>query len=70
MYQEFFAKYADSGVLALPLIGMFLFLIAFVAIVVWVTYGLKDSALPQYMATLPLNDDPSVAGMQEDCNDG
>ncbi len=70
MFQEYFARYADAGVLTLPMIGMFLFLVAFVAIVIWVGYGLRDSALPDYMAALPLNDDPSVAGMQEDCNDG
>jgi len=63
MYQEF---YATSDLMILPLIGMSLFLVAFIAILFWVIVGLRDSPLPRYMANLPLSDGPVVDENQEE----
>ena len=57
MYQEF---YADSHLLILPIIALGLFVASFLAILYWVVVHLRDSSLPEYMANLPLHDEPIV----------
>ena len=57
MYQEF---YANSHLMALPLIALSLFVGSFLAILYWVVVHLRDSSLPDYMAQLPLSDGPLV----------
>lgn len=59
MYQEF---YANSHLMALPLIALSLFVGSFLAILYWVFVHLRDSSLPEYMSQLPLSDGPTVDG--------
>jgi hypothetical protein len=66
MYQEF---YANSHLLALPVIALSLFVAAFVAILYWVVVQLRDSPMPDYMAHLPLSDGPVVSENQEESTD-
>ena len=69
MFQEFYSQYAQSDLMLLPLFAMGLFLLAFGAILYWVLVILRDSPLPEYMANLPLSDDPSLEGRQEASSD-
>jgi hypothetical protein len=67
MFRQLFA--ASESTL-LPLIGMFLLLTAFVAILYWVLVVLRNSPLPEYMANLPLSDGPlSERSQEESSND-
>ncbi len=62
MYQEFFA---DSTLLAWPMVGLAVFVLSFIAVILYVVYGLKDPDKRGHIAALPLEDEPVVVGGQQ-----
>lgn len=54
MFQEYFAR---SPLLAWPLVGLVLFLFAFVGVLVYVGVGLRDRRRVDRLAALPLEGD-------------
>lgn len=66
MYQEFYALYVNNQLLVLPIIALSLFVASFIAILYWVIVHLRDSPMPEYMANLPLSDEPIDDGSPEE----
>lgn len=54
MFQEF---YKSSQWLSLPLITLVFFLLFFVAMLVWVVFGLRDKRRVDHLASLPFASD-------------
>ncbi|MEZ4386406.1 MAG: hypothetical protein R3D98_02275 [Candidatus Krumholzibacteriia bacterium] len=54
MFQQYFA---DSTLLVWPLIGLAVFVLSFIAVLIYVVFGLKDQAKRDHIAALPLDDD-------------
>ncbi len=52
MYSQF---YADNPLLFWPLVGLAIFVISFAAVIVYVTFGLRDKRKVEYLAGLPLD---------------
>ncbi len=55
MFEEFFAT--RSGLMIWPLIGLVIFVGAFVTVILYVLIGLKDPRKRDRLAALPLADD-------------
>ena len=55
MFEEFFTT--RSGLMIWPLIGLVIFVGAFVAVMLYVVIGLKDPRKRDRLASLPLADD-------------
>ncbi len=55
MYSQF---YADNPLLFWPLVGLVVFVISFAAVIVYVTFGLRDKRKVEYLAGLPLESAP------------
>ncbi len=55
MYSQF---YADNPLLFWPLVGLAIFVISFAAVIVYVTFGLRDKRKVEYLAGLPLESAP------------
>lgn len=51
MFEQF---YADSELMTWPLVGLFIFVAAFVAVVLFVFVGLRNSRAIDHLAQLPL----------------
>jgi len=54
MFQEYFA---DSTLLTWPLVGLAVFVLAFIAVILYVAFGLSDADKRHHIASLPLDDD-------------
>ena len=54
MFEQF---YADSDLLTWPLVGLFIFVAAFVAVVLFVFIGMRNSRVVDHLAQLPLETD-------------
>lgn len=54
MFQEYFA---DSTLLTWPLVGLAVFVLSFIAVILYVVFGLRDQKKRDHIASLPLNDD-------------
>ena len=61
MFGEF---YSGSHLLVWPLVGLGIFVVAFLAVLFYATFGLKRGAHLDRIAALPLEDDTSVAGSE------
>ena len=54
MFQQYFA---DSTLLVWPLIGLAVFVLSFIAVLIYVVFGLRDADKRHHIASLPLDDD-------------
>jgi cbb3-type cytochrome oxidase subunit 3 len=54
MFQQFFQ---DSSLLMWPLVGLAVFLLSFIAVLLHVTFGLRDRRKRDHIASLPLDDE-------------
>ena len=66
MYQQF---YQGSDLLIWPLVGLGIFVVAFVGVLVWVLFGLRRSPLVDHLAHLPLEDDVAARPQEEASSD-
>lgn len=57
MFSEF---YANSNLLIWPLVGLGIFVLAFLAVLAWVVFGLRRNPIVDRMAALPLDDEITV----------
>ena len=55
MFQEFFAS---STLLTWPLVGLAVFVLSFIAVLLYVVFGLRDPQKLDHIASLPLDDGP------------
>ena len=59
MFQEYFAR---SPLLGWPLVGLVIFVLAFVGVLLYVFVGLRDRRRVDRLAALPLEGDGTVIG--------
>lgn len=57
MFGEF---YANSDLMIWPLVGLGIFVLAFLAVLAWVLFGLRRNPIVDRMAALPLDDEVTV----------
>ena len=58
MYAEF---YAHNPLLFWPLVGLVIFVASFVAVLLYVAFGLRERSKVEYLAALPLHSDAGVS---------
>jgi hypothetical protein len=58
MFQQFFQ---DSTLLVWPLVGLTVFVLSFIAVMLYVVFGLRDARKRDHIASLPLDDEDGGA---------